>query len=565
MVEKAWKLTVPLFLLSLSGAYVSYLLMEKHVLGAHGPGWFAAMCGEEASAPDEEAAGDEAPAEQDARESGASTPAAASGGANCAAVLASRWATIPPHAPEQDLLPDEAGAEQPKFRVPTAYLGFVYFTALTIWFLFVGRPTPDRFEWYALALAFVVAGACSSVFFLVIMLTQGEEWCPWCLVSHVLNFLILGGVILLRPKRVIHPAAAAERFILDRTAVKQETGPKPAASEPPEPAKGPGGSTDEERAIPLPKAEAEPVRPHPSARLAMACILLAAATSAMFWNGFAVAVTEKKAEAFNAAAKEQLNYFHSQARFLAQIYANSPMVTIPLRPDDPQLGDEEKLPCNLVVFSDFECSYCKGFASFVEKQLQKWFAGRLRLIWKHYPLATECNNAVRFNTHPNSCEAARAAEAARLQGGNEAFWKAHDVLFAAQGRLKNFDFRALAEELGLDPDRFAQDMHSPAVTERIAEDVALAKSLGVTGTPAIFLSGRRVEGKLVWIMPFWMEMAKRFNDKYDQKIAAEKEKQWQAKQKGKAAATQPATPDTPDPAAAPSPPASPPASTPAPR
>ena len=111
-------------------------------------------------------------------------------------------------------------------------------------------------------------------------------------------------------------------------------------------------------------------------------------------------------------------------------------------------------------------------------------------------------------------------------------------------KLKDFDYRALAVQLGLDPDRFEADMKSEAAAARIAEDITLAKSLGVGSTPTIFLSGRRVDKKLVPLMAFWQQMGHQFGLLRDQKIRAREEKQRHA-QPTTGAATQP-TPNTPE-------------------
>ncbi len=513
MNKGAWKLTVPLFVLSLGGAYISLLLLDKHLLKSHGPNWFAAVCGDD-------------------------TAETARGGANCATVLASRWATIPPRPQNEDEVLAESGAQTEPFRVPSAYLGFVYFTSLAIWLLFVGQPTPDRREWYRLALAFVICGALGSLFFIFIMLTQLEEWCPWCLASHGLNFLILIGMLGLRPKREAALAATAVAA-LDPIPIEAVTVGEPVAQTA-------GDSTGEfllqgaPALAPPPTAVGPATRSHPSLRLAVACILLAAATCAMVWNGYAVELGQQQQK----LVQRQLDEFRGDRGFLATLYEQAPKVKIPLRPDDPQIAKDD-ICCPLVMFSDFECPWCRTFTMLLEKRIQGYFGGRLRVTWKHFPLSTDCNTTIQRDTHPEACQAARAAEAARLQGGNEAFWKAHDRLFASQKKLKDFDCRALAAELGLDPERFEADMKSPAVAARIAEDIALGQSLGVHATPTLFLSDRLVEGKLVPLMPFWEEMGQRFLVLREQKIREREARQHRA-QESQPAATQP-TPDIPDP------------------
>ncbi|MCP4589746.1 MAG: thioredoxin domain-containing protein [bacterium] len=536
-MKNAWKLTIPLFLLSALGASISLLLMNKHVLKSSGPGWFAWVCGDEAPAGE---AGADAASTQPA-ESATSAPAdevdtpsspPPFAGADCGSVLASRWGTVPPR-PRIGEEPDvESQSVFAQIRIPSAFLGFVYFISLAIWFLLIGWATPDKPEWTRLPQAFVVCGVLSSLFFIYIMFTDTAEWCPWCMVTHVINFLILGGTILLRPRRAVRDAyAAAAATMAGVGDVKAVPATASAADD----------TTDVDRpagveiAPPDAAGRIEPLPSHPSYRLVSACVLLSASTCAMVWNAYAVQVAHQNKE----HVTRQLETFQKDATFLTEIYQRSPKVKIPIRPDDPMIAKEgEELLCRMVVFSDFQCPFCRTFAKLLEKRLQPLFYGRLRVVWKHYPLAKDCNKHVQNNVHPHACEAARAAEAAHLQGGSESFWKAHDLLFEAQRKLKDFDYAVLANQLELDPQRFLSDMESAQVTERIAEDAELAHSIGVTSTPAVFLTGRKVDARLIRLMPFWQTMAHRYSLLRDQRIKAR-----MAKEKKKNAAdsqTQPA-------------------------
>ena len=70
----------------------------------------------------------------------------------------------------------------------------------------------------------------------------------------------------------------------------------------------------------------------------------------------------------------------------------------------------------------------------------------------------------------------------------------HDKLLAAQDELTGRDLKRYAEELGLDMDRFVEDLQDHVHTDRIAEDVASADASGVAGTPSFFINGRRHQG-----------------------------------------------------------------------
>ena len=108
--------------------------------------------------------------------------------------------------------------------------------------------------------------------------------------------------------------------------------------------------------------------------------------------------------------------------------------------------------------------------------------GDVRYVWRHLPLN---------DVHPSAQLAAEAAEAAAAQG---AFWEMHDRLLAHQEKLRVPDLLGFAGELGLDDERFADDLRRHAGAARIARDVDSADLSGVSGTPTFFINGRRHYG-----------------------------------------------------------------------
>jgi protein-disulfide isomerase len=87
--------------------------------------------------------------------------------------------------------------------------------------------------------------------------------------------------------------------------------------------------------------------------------------------------------------------------------------------------------------------------------------------------------------------AAEATEAATAQG---AFWQMNDKLLQHQDALTADDLTRYAEELGLDVERFWDELRRRNYTDRVAEDVASADASGVAGTPTFFINGRLHEG-----------------------------------------------------------------------
>jgi protein-disulfide isomerase len=135
----------------------------------------------------------------------------------------------------------------------------------------------------------------------------------------------------------------------------------------------------------------------------------------------------------------------------------------------------------LVEYGDFECSYC-GQAEANIRELLAAEGDDLRFVYRHLPLS---------DVHPHAQMAAEAAEAAGHQG---AFWDMYDLLLAHQDQLTLRDIRGFAQELGLDMERFGDDLRQRRHAPRIAADVASADASGVTGTPTFFVNGRRHQG-----------------------------------------------------------------------
>jgi Na+/H+ antiporter NhaA len=137
-------------------------------------------------------------------------------------------------------------------------------------------------------------------------------------------------------------------------------------------------------------------------------------------------------------------------------------------------------PVTVVEYGDFECPYC-GRAEPIVRELLRHFAD-VRYVWRHVPLT---------DVHDHAQLAAEASEAAAFQG---AFWPMHDLLLTRQTALSPSDLIAYAEELGLDVERFTEDLRSHAGALRVAEDVDSADLSGVSGTPTFFVNGRRHYG-----------------------------------------------------------------------
>lgn len=155
-------------------------------------------------------------------------------------------------------------------------------------------------------------------------------------------------------------------------------------------------------------------------------------------------------------------------------------LAVPVDPERDHVRGPLEAPVTVIEYGDFECPYC-GRAEPVIRELLADF-GDVSYVWRHLPLS---------DVHPRADLAAEASEAAAAQG---VFWEMHDLLLDHQGDLKPRDLQAYAEQLGLDMDRYREDLQRHVHAPRVEEDVDSADISGVTGTPTFFVNERRHDG-----------------------------------------------------------------------
>jgi formate-nitrite transporter family protein len=157
-----------------------------------------------------------------------------------------------------------------------------------------------------------------------------------------------------------------------------------------------------------------------------------------------------------------------------------PELTPPLSAEDHVAG-LDRAELELVMFGDFQCPYCTAAYPIV-RRIRDQLSGRLLFAFRHFPLR---------DVHPDAQRAAEAAEAASAQG---AFWEMHDAMYESRGALAREDLIHQATELGLDSDRFTQELDSSVHAPRVQRDVDSGLASGVTGTPGFFVGGRLYGG-----------------------------------------------------------------------
>jgi Na+/H+ antiporter NhaA len=148
-------------------------------------------------------------------------------------------------------------------------------------------------------------------------------------------------------------------------------------------------------------------------------------------------------------------------------------------PDHDHIRGPRQALLTIIEFGDFECPYCGQAEPVVRDILTDT---TIRYVWRHLPLT---------DVHPRAQLAAEASEAA---GAQDAFWPMHDLLLQHQDALTLDDLRGYAESLGLDTERFSDDLERHVHETRVAQDVESADLSGVSGTPTFFINGQRHYG-----------------------------------------------------------------------
>ncbi|MBC8259981.1 MAG: DsbA family protein [SAR324 cluster bacterium] len=140
---------------------------------------------------------------------------------------------------------------------------------------------------------------------------------------------------------------------------------------------------------------------------------------------------------------------------------------------------------SLIEYSDFECPFCKRFHP-TAKRIVEEYNGKVNWVYRHFPLGFH---------NPLAQKEAEASECASELGGNEMFWEYADLIYErtnSNGKgLPTESLVPMAEEIGLDADKFAECLESGRHAERVQEDFREGSEIGITGTPGnVFLHNK---------------------------------------------------------------------------
>jgi protein-disulfide isomerase len=152
---------------------------------------------------------------------------------------------------------------------------------------------------------------------------------------------------------------------------------------------------------------------------------------------------------------------------------------IPLTDAHPKGPKTAKV--TIVEFSDFQCPFCKQATPMLEEVLKAH--KDVNLVFKQFPLTS---------IHPQAMPAAKAVVAAGKQGK---FWEMHDIVFENNRELGADKLKEYAGKIGLDVARWEKDVASPEVQAQVDREMQEARAADVTGTPTIFVGGKRLQNR----------------------------------------------------------------------
>ncbi|MEZ4652377.1 MAG: thioredoxin domain-containing protein [Candidatus Eisenbacteria bacterium] len=315
---------------------------------------------------------------------------------------------------------------------PVAFLGLAWFAGLLAAMLRGRGPIPAPFRMLALL------GALFSLLYVGVMVSLGKL-CPYCLAAHLAN---LGFVATL---------------LLGRTA--KPTRMRPAAAGP---------------------------------WLATGGVVFAVVMGALVLAG--AGQHQKRMDQAENERSQSVNEMVERSRSqptYADLWGETGFT-------GRYLHGPEKAAIRVVMFTDYQCPDCNRIESEMEPILEA--RKDLSLSVMHFPFCRTaeggkvCNKYAPRDIHPNACRAARAAEAAGIVGGNDAFWKMHFWLFSRHGEFTQAELDQEVGFLGLDREDFLAALQSDRTLEIVQSDVERAYAMGLHYTPMIFINGVELKG-----------------------------------------------------------------------
>lgn len=152
----------------------------------------------------------------------------------------------------------------------------------------------------------------------------------------------------------------------------------------------------------------------------------------------------------------------------------------------PALKDD--VGVRVILFGDYQDAFSAEADAIIRAYVQTWPGTRYE--FRHFPASSSCNPRLTINPHPLACRMARAAESARLLGGDLAFASVHEWLFEHRQDFSDAGLRQLATSLGIDGTVLVAAGRDARVQAALQADIDAGNALGISAIPAIYIDGR---------------------------------------------------------------------------
>lgn len=203
------------------------------------------------------------------------------------------------------------------------------------------------------------------------------------------------------------------------------------------------------------------------------------------WIVFGVATVAILAGLVFFSQKEKINVSQVNA---AKLISSEESQKVGSGLPDNVFGNK-KSKVTLVEYGDYSCPGCAQLDKRLKPMLEE-YKEDIAFTYRHFPITS---------IHPNSRLAAAYTEAAGMQG---MYWQMHHLLFEKreewwqiEANKRDEQLLRYATQLKLDTNKLKSDLSDPRITKKINFDLALAKSVGVKGTPALFINGKELDSK----------------------------------------------------------------------
>ncbi|NUP08688.1 MAG: thioredoxin domain-containing protein [Polyangiaceae bacterium] len=172
----------------------------------------------------------------------------------------------------------------------------------------------------------------------------------------------------------------------------------------------------------------------------------------------------------------------SSAKIVNPAFWDDSASSVPTTSDDPIWGSRSA-PVTIVLFSDYQCPHCKNLEPTIDALKKTYGPQKLRIIFKHAPIV-----------HAKARVGHEASARVYYAAGSDAFWSFHRRAFENGQALTPENFESWARDAGVDLAKFNDPAIAQRASEKVTADLALARSLGIRGTPNALVNGVPVKG-----------------------------------------------------------------------